>query len=218
MLKNLKSLFIVSEEEQKNSGTDKPPAIQPATSGKPATVASPQLDPKGKVDNNILDKLLQALEDNNQPGFDYFEFRKAILSLSPLQMDEAIKYQSTFATAATVGVTLEKLIDSIEFYKKVLLNEENNFTKAIKEQTSVNINNKVAEREKISASIKEKNDKILKLTEEIRKHESDILQLNSSIEAAEIKIKETSLNFETSLTIIKNQLEQDSVKLRQYIK
>lgn len=216
MLKNLKSLFIVSEEEQPKSETQ--PAAQSGTSGAPPVSQNPPADPKGKIDNNILDKLLQALEDNNQPGFDYFEFRKAILSLNPLPMDEATKFQSTYATAATVGATLDKLLESIEFYKKVLQNEENNFTKAIKEQTSINIKDKVTEKEKINALIKEKNERIFKLTEEIRLHESEVLKLSESIETAELKIKETSLNFERSLNVIKGQLEQDSVKLKQYIK
>jgi len=216
MLKNLKSLFIVSDEEQPKPETQ--PAAQSGTSGPPPVSQNPPADPKGKIDNNILDKLLQALEDNNQPGFDYFEFRKAILSLNPLPMDEATKFQSTYATAATVGATLDKLLESIEFYKKVLQNEENNFTKAIKEQTSINIKDKVTEKEKINASIKEKNERIFKLSEEIRTHELEVLKLSESIETAELKIKETSLNFERSLNVIKGQLEQDSVKLKQYIK
>ncbi len=216
MLKNLKSLFIVSDEEQPKPETQ--PAAQSGTSGPPPVSQNPPADPKGKIDNNILDKLLQALEDNNQPGFDYFEFRKAILSLNPLPMDEATKFQSTYATAATVGATLDKLLESIEFYKKVLQNEENNFTKAIKEQTSINIKDKVTEKEKINASIKEKNERIFKLSEEIRTHELEVLKLSESIETAELKIKETSLNFERSLNVIKSQLEQDSVKLKQYIK
>jgi cell division protein FtsB len=217
MLKNLKSLFIVTEEEQNTSKSDISSA-PPKAAVSPATMSSTLADAQGKVDTNILDKLLQALEDNNQPGFDYFEFRKAILSLNPLQMDEATKFQSTFATAATVGATLEKLIESIEFYKKVLLTEEANFSKAIKEQTAVNIKNKITERDNINASIKEKTDKISKLTEEIRSHESEIQKLNSAIEVSEMKIKETSLNFERSFNVIKSQLEQDALKLRQYIK
>lgn len=216
MLKNLKSLFIVTEEEQKNAVSEAQPSAQSTST---MNVVNPNAVPStGKIDNTILDKLLQALEDNNQAGFDYFEFRKAMLTLVALPMDEATKFQSTFATAATMGVTLEKLLESIAFYKKVLSNEEDNFSKAIKEQTTININNKLSEKEKITALIKEKSDKIQKLTEEIRASQAEILEINSFIEASEIKIKETSLNFETSLNVLKNQLEQDAIKLKQYIK
>ncbi len=215
MFKNIKSLFVVSEEQQKNANTETQSTSQPVSENNFTKAQTPS---KGTIDNAILDKLLQALEDNNQPGFDYFEFRKAMLTLVALPMDEATKFQSTFATAATMGVTLEKLLDSIEFYKKVLSNEEDNFTKAIKEQTTINISNKQKEKDTITASIKEKSDKIQKLTEEIRAHQSEILQLTNAIESSELKIKDTSLNFETSLNVIKNQLEQDSIKLKQYIK
>ena len=215
MFKNIKSLFVVSEEQQKNASTETQSTSQPISESNYTKAQTPN---KGTIDNTILDKLLQALEDNNQPGFDYFEFRKAMLTLVALPMDEATKFQSTFATAATMGVTLEKLLDSIEFYKKVLSNEEDNFTKAIKEQTTINISNKQKEKDKITASIKEKNDKIQKLTEEISTHKAEILQLTNAIESSELKIKDTSLNFETSLNVIKNQLEQDAIKLKHYIK
>ncbi len=212
MLKNIKSLFILSEEKESNSKTEAQPENLSDNS------ASPVLSPKGNVDNSILDKLFQALDDNNQQGFDYLEFRKALIALNALSMDEAIKFQSTFATASTMGVTLEKLIESIEFYKKVLINEENNFIKAIKEQTTVNIDEKNSEKEKINLAIKEKSEKIRKLTEEIRGHQSEEQQLRLSIETSEYKINETALNFETSLNIIKKQLEEDATKLKQYIK
>jgi len=221
MFKNLKSLFIVPEEEQLNKNETAQPIVQPKNVSSEtiqSTTPPPQAQPKGRIDNTILDRLFEALEENNQPGFDYLEFRKAIQTLNALPMDEATKYQSTYATASTMGVTLNKLLDSIEFYKKVLASQEEIFTKAIKEQTAVNINNKVVEKDKLNAAIAEKNEQIKKLVEDIQTHQSEILQITSSIDAAEMKIKETSMNFETSLNIIKDQLDQDYSKLNQYIK
>jgi predicted nucleic acid-binding Zn-ribbon protein len=146
------------------------------------------------------------------------EFRRALKTLSALPMDESIKYQSTFATASTIGVTLEMLLSSIEFYKKVLINEEANFTKAIKDQTSVNISDKITEKENVLKSIVAKSEQIKKLTNEIGALQTEIEQLTLSIETAESKIKETALNFESSINVIKNQLDQDAIKLKQYIK
>lgn len=217
MLKNLKSLFIVSEEEPESSKTEAKQSSE-NVSKQPTALPPIQKPHTGNIDNSILDKLIQALEDNNQSGFDYLEFRKALLTLSSMQMDEATKFQSTFATAATMGVTLEKLIESINFYIKVLNNEEDKFKKAIKEQTTLNIDDKLKERDRINNIIKEKSNQIKKLTEEIRMHQSETEKIVSTIEQAEKKIKETSLNFETSLNVIKKELEQDSLKLKQYIK
>ena len=216
MLKNFRSLFIVSDE---NAAT--PVSETPTTNQTVELAQKPDqkvTSSTGNVDNDILGKLFQALEDNNQPGFDYMEFRKALKTLSALPMDESIKYQSTFATASTIGVTLEMLLSSIEFYKKVLINEEANFTKAIKDQTSVNISDKITQKENILKSIVAKSEQIKKLTNEIGGLQTEIEQLTLSIETAESKIKETALNFETSINVIKNQLDQDAIKLKQYIK
>lgn len=216
MLKNFRSLFIVSDE---NAAT--PVSETPTTNQTVELVQKPDqkvTSSTGNVDNDILGKLFQALEDNNQSGFDYMEFRKALKTLSALPMDESIKYQSTFATASTIGVTLEMLLSSIEFYKKVLINEEANFTKAIKDQTSVNISDKITQKENILKSIVAKSEQIKKLTNEIGGLQTEIEQLTLSIETAESKIKETALNFETSINVIKNQLDQDAIKLKQYIK
>ena len=112
MLKNFRSLFIVSDE---NAAT--PVSETPTTNQTVELVQKPDqkvTSSTGNVDNDILGKLFQALEDNNQSGFDYMEFRKALKTLSALPMDESIKYQSTFATASTIGVTLEMLLSSIE--------------------------------------------------------------------------------------------------------
>jgi len=216
MLKNFRSLFIVSDE---NAAT--PVSETPTTNQTVELAQKPDqkvTSSTGNIDNDILGKLFQALEDNNQSGFDYMEFRKALKTLSALPMDESIKYQSTFATASTIGVTLEMLLSSIEFYKKVLINEEANFTKAIKDQTSVNISDKITQKENILKSIVAKSEQIKKLTNEIGGLQTEIEQLTLSIETAESKIKETALNFETSINVIKNQLDQDAIKLKQYIK
>lgn len=214
MLKNLKSLFITSEEEQKPDNA--PPQKSPANQG---NAPQPQVSSSPKpVDNAILDRLLQALEDNNQAGFDYLEYRRALKSLSALSMDEATKFQSAFATASTMDVTLEKLIASIEFYKKVLLNEEDKFIKASKEQYSVNVEGRIKEKEKIIEVIKEKSVMIQKLTEEIRSHQAKQEELIKVIETADTRINETNSNFNQALQLLVSQMELDRDKLKQYIK
>jgi hypothetical protein len=216
MLKNFRSLFIVSDENAATPGSETQTTNQTVELVQKPDQKFQSL--AGNVDNDILGKLFQALEDNNQQGFDYMEFRKALKTLSALPIDESIKYQSTFATASTIGVTLEMLLSSIEFYKKVLINEEANFTKAIKDQTSVNISDKITEKENVLKSIVAKGEQIKKLTNEIGALQTEIEQLTLSIETAESKIKETALNFESSINVIKNQLDQDAIKLKQYIK
>lgn len=214
MLKNLKSLFVTTQEDPTANTTSAPKASEPKPPEKQS--GTPQVSKP--VDNTILDRLLQALENNNQAGFDYLEYRRSLKSLAALPMDETVKFQSAFATASTMGVTLEKLLASIEFYKKVLRNEEDIFVKASKEQYAASVENKIKEKEKINALIKDKSLKIQKLTEEIRAHQAEMEEMGKLIETGDIKIKETTGNFDQALQLLLSQMESDAEKLKQYIK
>jgi len=144
MFENLKSLFVTIEEDLEvestsNVASTEKKAPEPTKSSSPEPTQNANTDIK---DEAIEAKLFKALEDNNQPGFDYFEYKRSLKSLEKFPMDEATKYQSAFATAATMDVTLDKLVGSVEFYKKVLKQEETNFLKASKEQYLLNVENK----------------------------------------------------------------------------
>jgi len=216
MFKNLKSLFIVTEEDQNNSTQD-----QSNNNNKTEKQTSNNTQPRndtGQVNDEILDKLFKAIEDNNQAGFDYLEYRKALKTLASLPMDETVKFQSAFATASTMGVTLENLLASIEFYKKVLQNEEDLFKKTTKEQYATKVELKIKEKGKLTQAIKDKSLQIQKLTEEIRKHQSEMEEIAKFIESADLMIKETTANFDKSIQFLRSQFEQDAAKLKQYIK
>jgi len=127
MLKNLKSLFIVEDEEE-NKEAPKPSEKTAGKSDKEPVVSTPPPLPntsvsassQGVLDTNIVEKLLQAIEKNNLEGFDYLEYKKSLKALEKMPMDEATKYRSAFATASTMGVTLDKLIQTTNFYIGVL--------------------------------------------------------------------------------------------------
>jgi hypothetical protein len=214
MLKNLKSLFVITEEKQSAQPAQTPQVKDKQAAGEPASkAAAPQ-----PIDNSILDRLIKAIEDNNQAGFDYLEYRRSLKSLAELPMEESIKFQSAFATASTMDVTLEKLLDSIEFYKKVLLNEKDNFFKASKLQYAQNVEGRIKEKQTVSDLIKEKSLMIQKLTEEIRAHQAHLEELNKLVGIAEEKIRQTSESFTQALQFLMLQMEQDGEKLKQYIK
>ncbi|MBK6964630.1 MAG: hypothetical protein IPH20_12010 [Bacteroidales bacterium] len=215
MFKSLKSLFVTTEEEQ--TAAPAQPSTSSETSAIEANTGNEKVAQKA-VDNTILDRLLKAIEDNNQAGFDYLEYRRSLKSLAALPMDEAIKFQSAFATASTMDVTLEKLLASIDFYKKVLLNEDDNFKKASKEQFSVNVEGRLKQKETVNNIIKEKSLSIQKLTEEIRAHQAELGDLNLAIETADAKIKDTTANFNQALEVLISQMDLDAEKLKKYIK
>jgi hypothetical protein len=220
MFENLKSLFVTIEEEPEVESTSNVTSTE-KKAPEPTKSSSPEPTQNANTyikDEAIEAKLFKALEDNNQPGFDYFEYKRSLKSLEKLPMDEATKYQSAFATAATMDVTLDKLVGSVEFYKKVLKQEETNFLKASKEQYQLNVENKKSDIERITNLIKEKSQKIQILTEEIREHQKTQEDLTSFISNADTKIKATENSFNLALNDLLSALENDIIKLKQYIK
>jgi hypothetical protein len=218
MLKNLKSLFVVTEET--------PPQ---ATGSTPSATASNAAIPveqrpvsettaSGELDEAILEKLLKAFEDNNQPGFDYFEFRQSLKAMAHIPLDEATKYQTVFATASAMGITQEKLLSSIQFYQKVLKKEEDTFQKATDDQRQRAVESKKAEQEALRKSIAEKSELIQKLSSEIHQHQKTLEELLQSVTEAEQRINTTQAKFQATLQFVGRQLDDDIVKLKTYIK
>ncbi|CAM1361380.1 hypothetical protein [Tenacibaculum xiamenense] len=221
MLKNLKSLFIVddsADEKKEPTEKNKEQPKKEVAENKPTPSNTQRTTSTGNVDNAIIDKLLGAIEKNNLEGFDYLEFKKALKALEKIPMDEATKYRSTFATASTMGVTLEKLVESTTHYIKVLDNENNTFLKAFEGQLTSKVGNKEKEIVQFEAIIKEKSERIKQLTEEITKHQSQIAELRKVVDESKTKIDKTKNDFKLSYLHLRTQLEQDVEKMKQYLK
>ncbi len=221
MLKNLKSLFIVddsADEKKEPTEKNKEQPKKEVAENKPTPSNTQTTTTTGNVDNAIIDKLLGAIEKNNLEGFDYLEFKKALKALEKIPMDEATKYRSTFATASTMGVTLEKLVESTTHYIKVLDNENNTFLKAFEGQLTSKVGNKEKEIVQFEAIIKEKSERIKQLTEEITKHQSQIAELRKVVDESKTKIDKTKNDFKLSYLHLRTQLEQDVEKMKQYLK
>ncbi len=229
MLKNLKSLFIVDDSEEETPKTasasnDK----KAATDNKEAASTVPPAVPKsantaitstdGTIDPKIVEKLLQAIEKNNLEGFDYLEYKKSLKALEKMPMDEATKYRSAFATASTMGVTLDKLLETVNFYIGVLDKENEQFLGAFKSQFNDKVSGREREIAQFESIIKEKSEQIKKLTEEITKHQQQIAELKTKVEESNNKINKTQNDFKVSYDHLKSQFEGDVIKMKQYLK
>ena len=115
------------------------------------------------VDGRSAQFLAEALTKNNLPGFDYLEFKQALQALAALNMDETTAFQSSFATASTMGLTKGKLLETANFYLKILTQEQNKFEQALQVQTKKQIAGKMAETENHKKAIIHKQEAIKKL-------------------------------------------------------
>ena len=67
---------------------------------------------QGSIDQKSVDFLENALIKQSQPGFDYLKFKQSISQLANLNLDTSTSLKSAFATASTMGVTKDSLLQS----------------------------------------------------------------------------------------------------------
>ncbi len=169
------------------------------------------------LDNKSVDFLVGALEKNNLPGFDYIEFKQSLAALSAMSMDEATAFKSAFATASTVGLTKDKLIETANHYKKVLLNERSQFDNALQKQKHQKVDGKMKEVEKLKAQIDQYKQKIAQLEEQIGKNQKVIDNADAQMNESKAKIEETQQNFEHTHQSIINQINKDVDNINTYL-
>jgi len=213
-LNKLKSLFIVTDETNKTETTDNSSNQQTTNDSTSQQVVTNTTG--GQADNSIIETLFKAMSENNVQGFDYFEYKQSLKTLLGM-LDESTAFKSAYATAATMGLTKQKLIDSANFYIKVLDKEKEKFTQAVDAQVAANIKGKESEIEQAKNQINEKSEMIRKLTDEISALQQKMNEIQSHIIQATQKIQATSANFEASYQKIASDIKADVAKINQHI-
>ena len=228
MIKNLKSLFVIEDENSKKKETKSPKNSKSKDSDTKKPKSSDisktnKAEEKvvlmgGSVDEKIVDALFGALEENNLQGFDYFEFKQSLNSLQKMVADEATRYKSAFATASTMGLTLDKLLDTAKHYSGILDRERSKFNNAAKNQRNQMVEQRKEEFALLKKTILDKKARIKEMNDEITTHEKRLSELEGSIDNAANKIENTQRNFERSFEKLKGQIEDDIAKMTKYLK
>lgn len=161
------------------------------------------------LDGKSVEFLTKALSKNNLPGFDYLEFVQSLRALSEMKIDEATAIKSAFATASTVGLTKEKLIQSANHYKAVLAKEKDQFDVALQNQLSKRVKGKQSEVEKLKGQIEKWKAQVAKLEDQISKSQNTIDNADAIIQEEMQKIEKTKEAFEFTFQSIVNQIDKD---------
>jgi len=218
-LKKLKSLFIEQEEtaaeESKSEKKEKPEQGKVVIPSKPL---ANNVNVKGEADNKIIDTLLNAVEKNNLEGFDYLEYKKSLQTMKKMSMAEEMMYQSAFATASTMGVTLKRLVETAEYYIKIMDKEMHNFGEAVARQNNEMVVKRREQSNLVAENLTQKEKQIEQLQQEIVNLKEKQQKLNTEIEQAAVKIEQTKANFEKSFLHLREQFESDIVKMKKYLK
>lgn len=169
------------------------------------------------LDDKSIAFLTNALAKNNLPGFDYIEYKQSLGALTEMNIDEETAFKSAFATAATMGLTKDKLLKTAQHYVAVLNKEKQQFDAALGKQMEQKVKSKQLEVAKLKKQIDDYKAKIAQLEEKITKSQSTIDNADEHINAAMEKIEVTKNNFEFALQSVENEINKDIESINRYI-
>lgn len=234
MFKNLKSLFIIETTEDNQKKEEELTSDSSVENAEyllgelddfddfdeklEAALSGEMIEKEGVIDNQIIEQLLLEVEKNDLEGFDYFEYKKALKALDKMPMNEVTKYRSAFATASTMGVTLDDLLKSAAFYVSILDAENEKVNTDFEKKITESVGKKEEEIADLKNTIQEKKALIKKLTEEIETHENQITDLKYKVKDAKKELTENQNDFKVSFDYLKSQFTIDIARMKEYLK
>jgi peptidoglycan hydrolase CwlO-like protein len=169
------------------------------------------------LDQRSVEFLIKAIAKNNLPGFDYLEYKQSLAALRDMNMDEETAFKSAFATAGTLGLTKDKLLETARHYKQVLEREKKQFDAAASKQVEQRIQTRQKEVEKMKKQIEDYRAKIAQLQEKIAQSEKTIAAAEEDIRTAEDKIAATQRSFQETVTTILEEIKNDMDSIEKFI-
>lgn len=221
IIQNLKSLFI-EETGSEDAATSREQPVEAASEDSPDSPVHAPARPVdasiGKVDQRLLETLLNALEQNNLEGFDYLEFRQALRNLSKMNMDEATRYKSAYAMAQTMNVTPVDLTRTAKVYLDILAREKKAFSDALANQEKTQIDSRKERLAQLDKNIVEHQKQIESLMASINSQRQEMDKLKGELDEVHSKIVNTGERFALTHGFLTDEIQMDINKMEQYLK
>lgn len=169
------------------------------------------------LDEKSVDFITKALEKANLPGFDYVEFKEALSNIARMNIDEATAFKSAYGTAMTMGLTKEKLLETANHYKSVVLKEKDQFDIASQKQQNLKIGENLKQVDGFKKKILDNELKIKQLQDEIEQMRTKVREMDYEREQAYSKIEEANNKFNFAHQSILNQIAKDIENIQKYL-
>ncbi|MBL7809911.1 MAG: hypothetical protein JNN28_18965 [Saprospiraceae bacterium] len=169
------------------------------------------------IDPKSLDFLAQAIEKNNLPGFDYLEFKRAIHQLSQLKLDEATAHKSAFATAATLGITKEKLLETAAYYRNLVEKEKEHFAQALDNQNATKVTGKQQEINRLRDQIERHKVEIARLQDEIGGYLNQVASAEETVKVESDKLVKLKSAFEQAHQAVLLSIDRDVEQMHKHL-
>jgi alpha-D-ribose 1-methylphosphonate 5-triphosphate diphosphatase PhnM len=187
--------------DEKISQTKQPVFVVPSSAQKAI---------EGQVNDELLQKLCQAMEDSNLPGPDYLELKNVANNddMKRAMPDEIQRLTVAFITmkSSNPEMTKERVITSIDEYINMMENER----KVGHEQLEVIWNEKVESRKQVVANAEQR---IAQIQTELKELVTFVQNENNEIASAINECNINKANFDTTVDFLVNNLMSDKNKL-----
>lgn len=216
-LGKLKSVFIEPEKSGESTKEVKEFDQKLQTSNQqssqvPTEVQFESIDKFAEILNQILEK-------NNQQGFDYLEYKKAIQSIGKLHnMEEGTQYKTAFAAATAMNVQPAHLLDSARKYLMLLENELTKFNQAAGQYMQSQVGIREQETGKLSQAIEQKTKQLNQIQSELEQHHKRLNEITSEISLIKTKVNRNKDSFKQAYDQLVGQISSDIQKMEQYLK
>lgn len=169
------------------------------------------------LDDRSLEFLAGAIEKNNLPGFDYYEFKRAVVALLQMKLDEATAHKSAFTTAATVGLTKEKLVETAGYYKNIVEKEKEQFDKALENQYNTKVSARQEETRRLRDQVERHKSEITRLQDEIAAYLNQIDMADAATKAEAEKLEKAKSAFEKTHQSLVVQIDRDIENMHKHL-
>lgn len=169
------------------------------------------------LDDRSLEFLANALEASNLPGFDYFEFKRAVITLKGMEIEESAAHKSAFTTAAIIGLTKDKLVETAGFYRNFLEKEKEKFNVALQNQTAAKVTSREEEIKRLNDQIARHTTEIARLQEEMATYRLQIEQAGTAVTIEREKISKAGDGFDRTHVSILSQIDRDIENIHKYL-
>ncbi len=219
MFKNLKSLFIVTEETNtEETPTPKDTPVKEQKQPQQQAVLTQPETSNVPPDPKFQEMLLKALEENKMQGLDYLEFKQSMQAMAKITVDESTRFQSAFAMAQTMGLTFTKLVDTATYYMQVLDREQQKFMDSLKQQGEGKTKAMIEEVQNLDKAIAEKQAVIQKMQDEIAQHQQRSDEIKKGVAEHSQRVDALKGGFDSSYHDLRGQIQSDIEKINQYLK
>jgi hypothetical protein len=209
--KKLLNVFVSIPDKEESATVAAKPSGKAKTSVEyaPAKIV---VSTEGNINEMILKNLMEAFENANIEGNDYYELK---VMLNKMQNAPNMTPQMLYPAAffAVGGMSKADLLKTIPHYTKALKDQEKLFLKEVEQQSQQTIGKVESEIAGIDQALKEKETELSNLQKEIEQTKASRDEKEASLQDLK-KTKESSINdFNTTLQMILDQIAEDETNI-----